>query len=142
MTARRFMLIAVLLLGMLGGVTSAAPGEQPRRVSLIQLIATPEKFEGQLVEVKGFCRYVFEEHALYLHREDAELVNTANGIWLDLDSPRYENLDKHYVFVVGVFTAKEHGHLDLWPGALQQIARLEWTPTRAEIHRGPPKGEP
>jgi len=139
MTRLRPLRTAVLLLSVVGIATAASPEEQPTRVSLIQLIATPERFEGRLVEVRGFCRYVFEEHAIYLHREDAELVNAANGIWLDVESKEYESLNDNYVFVVGAFTAKEHGHLGSWPGELQRIIRLEWTPTRAEIRHGPPK---
>ena len=105
-----------------------------RRVSLVQLIATPEKFEGQRVRVKGFCRFVFEEQSLYLHREDSELLNTANAVWL-ATAQGHGDLNGAFVRVEGTFTQKVQGHLGLWPGSLVEITSLEREMTRS----GPPK---
>lgn len=98
-------------------------------MSLVQLVVLPAEFEGRKVRVQGFCRFVFEEQSLYLHREDAELLNTANAVWLDTKE-RHEGLNGTFVRVEGTFTRKDHGHLGLWPGALVQITRLERVRTR------------
>ena len=50
---------------------------QPIPVSLVQLIASPEKFDGKLVTVRGYlesvgARHDITAHLLYLSREDAE----------------------------------------------------------------------
>ena len=115
-------------------VASTASTEQAsdtvRRVSLIQLIATPEKFEGHRVQVEGFCRFVFEEHSLYLHREDSELLNTLNAVWLDT-SESHGDLNDSFVRVAGTFTQKGRGHLGMWPGSLVRITRLERARTRS-----------
>src|SRR4051794_20900429 len=56
--------------------------QQPLSVSLLQLIATPDAFDGKYVRVHGFVRIEHEGTAIYLHREDAELMLTKNGLWL------------------------------------------------------------
>ena len=49
---------------------------------MVQLLATPEKFDGKLVRVFGFLRLEFEGDALYFHREDDVQGLTRNGIWV------------------------------------------------------------
>ena len=120
---------------------SGSVGAQPAdtesvRVSLVQLIATPERFEGRKVVLRGFCRWGFEERAVYLHREDAELMNTANALWLDADAAQNKDLDGRFVYVSGVFTGKSHGHLGAFPGEIRDIAQLGRAPTRDELRRG------
>jgi hypothetical protein len=111
-----------------GSSRAQQTGAEVLDVSLIQLIASPEKFEGRRVQLKGYCRFVFEEQSLYLHREDAELLNTANAVWID--SKGHEGMDRSFVRVEGTFTGAKHGHLRLWPGSLVQVTRLERARTR------------
>lgn len=103
-------------------------------VSLVQLIASPEKMEGRLVRVQGFCRFEFEEQAIYLHREDADQMNFANGLWLDTDRD-YADRNATFVVVEGTFTTKSRGHLGAWPGAIRDITRLERSKSRADYER-------
>lgn len=51
-------------------------------VSLIQLIAQPEKFEGKRVRFIGFLRIEFEGNAIYLHREDFDHGIEKNALWV------------------------------------------------------------
>jgi hypothetical protein len=55
----------------------------PKDVSMVQLLAAPEKFHGKLVGVFGFLRLEFEGDALYLHREDDTQGVTRNVVWVD-----------------------------------------------------------
>jgi hypothetical protein len=57
--------------------------QEPTDVTLVQLIANPEKFDGRLIRVIGFLRLEFEGDVLYLHREDFEKQLTENGLWLN-----------------------------------------------------------
>lgn len=127
-------LFSFLVLGLGGAGLPTRPAEQAQssevmHVSMIQLVASPERFEGKRVQLLGYCRFGFEEHSLYLHREDSLLLNTANAVWLDT-TERREDLNETFVRVEGTFTARDHGHLGLWPGALVQISRLERAKTR------------
>ena len=60
------------------------PDDAVQDVSLIQLIAQPEKFEGTRVRLIGFLRIEFEGNAIYLHREDFDHGIAKNGLWVDL----------------------------------------------------------
>ena len=127
--------MAGLLLASRAPVTPAAPPaddrprsspQRPLDLSLIQLIARPEDFDGQYVRVHGFYRAEFEGTALYLHREDYEQGLGKNGFWITSGKVQQ---DRQYVLVEGRFNAKRHGHLGLWSGEIDDVTRMEpWPP--------------
>jgi hypothetical protein len=97
-------------------------------VSLIQLIANPTAFDGKRVLVKGYITLEFENQAIWLSELDAKHIITRNSLWLDVDDPVYANrarFHNRYGLVVGTFTARRHGHLSLFGGAIEKISRLE-----------------
>ncbi len=53
---------------------------EPVDVTLVQLIANPEKFDGKSIRVIGFLRLEFEGNVLYLHREDYEHAILGDGM--------------------------------------------------------------
>ena len=80
--------------------------------SLIRLIANPEKYDGQQVEVIGFLRLEFEGNMLYLHQEDYMRHIRENGVRLGITKsqrPEFEDKNMHYVLVVGTFKAGKSG---------------------------------
>lgn len=87
---------------------SAVPirASEPEDITLVQLIATPEKFDGKLIRVIGFLRLEFEGNVFYLHREDYDHAILGDGIWVDV-TPQIEKqkqlLNMHYVILEGVF---------------------------------------
>jgi hypothetical protein len=95
---------------------------------LVQLLARPDEFDGQFVQVSGFYRHEFEGTALYLHRDDCEYAITRNALWvegvfpspLDGDSP----FDLKYVLVEADFTARRQGHFGLFCGTLYDVQRM------------------
>jgi hypothetical protein len=102
------------------------------RVSIIQLISTPEKYEGSVVAVTGYIHLEFEGNGIYLHKDDYQYGLNKNGLWIDLyecGSPREEEFTDGYAYVVGRFTSADRGHLDSWSGALQEIKSCQsWPP--------------
>lgn len=101
---------AVLLFVVSSALTCVSEANQnsPLVVSIIQLIATPERFDGKIVSVIGYLRLDHEGHLLYLRREDYENVILENSLWID--SPRElmeqrEKLEFKYVKIVGTFRA-------------------------------------
>jgi hypothetical protein len=114
--------VAVIVIGLsLALVAASAP--EPLRVGMIQLLATPEKFDGKLIQVSGFLRLEFEGNALYLHEEDYRHHLFKNGVWVDL--AQSDSVNMHYVLIEGVFTATHHGHLGLFGGSIEKITRVE-----------------
>jgi hypothetical protein len=82
--------------------------QEPAAVTLVQLIANPEKFDGRLIRVIGFLRLQFEGDVLYLHREDYENTILGNGIWVNVTpaiTQQSATLNLHYVLLEGVFSS-------------------------------------
>jgi hypothetical protein len=112
--------------------TARAGVEMPKDVSMVQLLATPEKFDGKLVRVFGFLRLEFEGDALYLHREDDTQGLTRNAVWVDRTEAierEQEKLNAHYVLIEATFDAEDTGHMGLFGGALKKVIRIiPWPP--------------
>jgi hypothetical protein len=95
---------------------TAAEPWSPIPASMIQLIATPQRFDGKLVLVDGFLAMAREYPALFLHREDLENALLSNAVWVDPTEQMGRDRDKinlRYVRLVGVFHAfrmGERGH--------------------------------
>ena len=133
--------IMVLVLGILAPNSTAqlkgyfpkpGPDDAAQDVSLIQLVAQPEKFDGKRVRLIGFLRLEFEGNAIYLHREDFERSISRNGLWInvptDMTKHQQDEVNMHYVICVGVFRAERHGHMDLFSGEMSDVRRLEVWP--------------
>lgn len=99
-------------------------------VSLIQLIATPERYHQKIVQVVGYLNLEFEGNAVYLHKEDFDNVLSNNGIWVifsDLVSREKKLTDysKKYVILQGTFDMYKKGHFGLYSGTIRNITRLD-----------------
>jgi hypothetical protein len=100
----------IILLALCG--SNAIPKQLPPVTSVIQLIANPDKYNGQTVTVAGFMTVAFESDMLYLSYEDYQHVINSNGVWFERN-PRImadsEKLDLNYVQIVGTFTTDTSG---------------------------------
>lgn len=99
---------ALILSGVIFSPIGGSSQERPRVTSLIELIATPEKLEGQLITVRGFLLVLGQEHditgySLCLHREDAEneLANEVQVNPNDQMLKDREKIDRVYVILTG-----------------------------------------
>jgi hypothetical protein len=80
---RHYIIFATLVTCIVTAVTDSRAGdEMPKDVSMVQLLATPEKFNGKLGRVFGFLRLAFEGGALCLYRGDDTQSLTRNAVWL------------------------------------------------------------
>lgn len=113
---------------------SAAKARSPLDVSMIQLIANPQQFNGRQVRLIAYLRLEFEGDALYLHREDFTRGMTSNALWIALDDKQLKasrTLNNGYVLVEGVFSSTDKGHLGMFSGAIDQVTRLQaWKAAR------------
>lgn len=103
------------------GVCAEAPGgrEPPvysrvsaESVSLIQLVANPDDFDGRRVVVEGFLVLRDEyESSLFIDENTFSVGMTANAIAIGFEGSsdevvaRLRQFDRRYVVVSGVFTA-------------------------------------
>ena len=101
---------ALLMLPYSGIAQGQQQQQQPLRVSLVQLIATPERYDGKLVSVVGFLAFGFEGDWLSLHKEDYDNGIGANAVRVDRTKQMLrdiEKLDRNYVLIIGVFRREE-----------------------------------
>jgi hypothetical protein len=82
--------------------------DQAEPISLIQLVASPEKFNGKLVVVRGFLLIAGRPHdvvgyILYLHKEDAEnnLGNSVVIVPSEQMKRDQEKIDRMYIQLTG-----------------------------------------
>ena len=97
-------------------------------VSIVRLIATPEKYHEKRIQVTGYMNLEFEGDAIYLHKEDYDKGLTKNGFWVTfsdtLDKKEINKLNKSYVLIEGTFNATRHGHMGLFGGEIYEITRI------------------
>ncbi len=99
-------------------------------VSLIRLIATPEKFDGKKVRVKGFLNLEFEGTAIFLNKEDSENYIPKNAIWIDVSKKfiyavHSSILNQRYVVLEGVFDVNNLGHESTYSGGIKNISKIK-----------------
>jgi hypothetical protein len=87
---------------------------------MVGLIATPERFDGQLISVSGIARIEFEGSALYFHREDYENRDPMNAVWLSIDRKKFDpkTLTGRLIGVQGVFRKGSAGHFGRYSGTV------------------------
>jgi len=116
--------VAFLLFGLLSLAPLTRAGE-PLEISMVQLLANPDKFDGKRIRVIGFLRLEFEGKALFLHKEDFRESIFKNAVWVDvLGNALQMKQSGHYVVAEGTFDAKDHGHLDAFSGCIKKVTVL------------------
>ena len=111
------------------GETPNSANQYAKDVTMIQLIATPEKYNGQLVRVIGVGNLEFEGNCVSLSKEDLK-YGVGNSIWIELGEKAisYEEAQKYngeYVIIEGVFDKDDCGHMDMFCGSIKNISRYE-----------------
>jgi hypothetical protein len=119
---RAIVLLALILkpFGISAEVDNAA------HLSIIQLIATPEKFDGKLVAVVGFLHIGRESDLLFLSEEDYKHSLPENALWFHLSEAMGKDRDKlnrNYVVLVGIFRASRPGGYPCPNGGIEVVKR-------------------
>lgn len=128
------LLFALLASALLASSSAAATAQQaePLDVSVVSLLATPERYDGQRIRTEGFLSVQFENTALWLDRDAWDHGLSRNAIWVDgvyRMNPRAREdgrLSRRYVDITGRFRAKyQSGHMGAYSGQLEQIEKIE-----------------
>ena len=99
--------LGCVLLGSIPAISQT----RPTTISLVQLLASPQQFDGKAVMVQGFLRFYRQpKHGLnvflYLHEEDAKNLLDSNTV-LVIPSKQMlrdeEKLDRTYVHMTARF---------------------------------------
>ena len=123
---RKFRMAALFLVLCLSSPAGFSASEEPTFVSLIQLIANPEKYEHKLIAVTGFLQLEFESSRMYLGREDFQNQLVANSICIESNSAMDKEADKlnqTYVVVFGTFSSSHCGTDNFKMGRVAHISK-------------------
>ena len=115
-----------------GNIIVLAGGSE---VSLIRLIANPEKYGGKKLRVIGYLHLEFEGNGLFLHKEDYDVGISKNSIWVDVDikhpeASSFNKFSNHYVIMEGTFDSHDNGHMGRSSGSIKKITRLDLYPVK------------
>ena len=128
------LLFALLASALLTSSSVAATAQQPEPldVSVVSLLATPERYDGQRIRTEGFLTVQFENTALWLDRDAWDHGLYRNAIWVDGVYPMKPRaredgrLSRRYVDITGRFRAEyRSGHMGAYSGQLEQIEKIE-----------------
>lgn len=111
---------------------------QYERVSLVRLLAAPERYEGRKVEVAGFVTLQSEGNGLHLDKDAYEAGLRKNAIWIDtrgLPASQINRNHLRYGEVAGTFTASSLGQYSSYSGTLTQVRRIRPTYTLSDYAR-------
>ena len=130
MIRRAVFCLAIVLASLLPVESQALAPPDFEYVSIVQLIATPERFEGKVIRVLGYVHLEFEGNSIYLHQEDYVHLITTNALWLDepqcfVGIKHEKRFTSGYALVMGTFTSKQRGHNSLFSGKISNIVECE-----------------
>ena len=107
-------------------------------ISMIQLIASPEKYENKLVQISGYCINEPEGPVLFLSEEFANQLLYENSIFIRLqkDASFFSDLNKQWIMIEGRYEQDNRGPQGLFSGTLTNIQRVMHQPSRHQIEEG------
>lgn len=101
-------------------------------VSLIQLIANPDKYHGKPVRVIGVARIEFEGNGIWFTKEHYKHRVYKNSLWIEPDykalgaTPKQlKEFNGKYVLMEGIFNKDDKGHMGMNSGALEKVTRYD-----------------
>ena len=100
-------------------------------VSIIRLIATPERYHGEIIRVVGIGNIEFEGNSIYLSREAWQMHFAKEAVWLSFhDEQRLilsdlARANGRKVIVEGTFNQYFNGHRGGFSGSIENITRYE-----------------
>lgn len=115
----------------------AATSQQPKNVSLLSILVSPEKFDKQFVRIEGFLHNKFEDSALYFSKNDADYLIGKNALWVSFKDDtlklqplkkegdaNIKNFDEKFVLIEGYVDSKDKGHMGLFQAGLKNVTRV------------------
>jgi hypothetical protein len=126
-------LVSIQLIWCGTGVALAASKDQDLvNVSMISLLASPEKYDGVTIRTFGFIVIQLDSDAIYLHQEDYRYGLYKNSYSVDLSEAqreKFKNLNLKYVLIEGTVHTKSPDATYMCSGTIASITRLEaWGP--------------
>jgi hypothetical protein len=125
---------AVLPVSIVGQTTHS---QLPEHVSMFQLIATPERFDGKLISVVGFLTLGREADDVFPYELDVIHLLTSNAVAVERTKEMEKNeasLNRKYVHLIGIFRKADKEQLGV--GLITKITTCQiWSDPNLPISR-------
>jgi hypothetical protein len=100
------------------------------QVSIISLIANPERFDNRRVCIDGYLHVEFEGNVIYNNESDLKYGIEKNGLSLNIDRRAMNSIDakgfqNHYVSIKGIFKKENLGHESVNSGGLDSVTVID-----------------
>jgi hypothetical protein len=118
------LLITASALPCCNATTQSNPDNDQSYVSLVQLISTPERFNGKRIVVTGFLQLGSEQNLLYLHEQDSAHGILENAVLVNTNGQvrkGKEQLNMKYVRIVGFFRTADRQRSPFNSGTIGNI---------------------
>lgn len=122
----------ILVLALILATPATRPSEFdtkiPAALSVMQIIAAPEKYDGRVVGTVGYLALRDDHGILYLHREDYDFGLYVNGLNIQFE-PKLTGEDEarfnlHYVYLSGKFDAEDNGAGPARAGSIKRTSMV------------------
>lgn len=128
--------IGLMLLIVGVGVSVGAPKKQPGpiKVGMIPLLASPEKYNGKIIQTIGFLNIgsMRENDNLWFHEDDGKFSLYKNSFALDLSDDQrkqFLHLNHTYVLVTGTLHSEGAEGTKMNSGIIVDIKQIDgWQP--------------
>jgi hypothetical protein len=110
-------------------VEPVAEGCALHRVSLVELLAKPSRWQGRRVAIEGYLHLEREGGGLYPSAEDYQRRNRRRALLTasfmrDVPGPQCKCNDQDVV-LVGIYDASDKGQEGAWGGAVKDIEQVQ-----------------
>lgn len=110
--------------------TSEGDRQPPRPVTLAEVLAHPDDYDGKRILVTGYFHFEFEGSSFCVDKAGATGSGVDTCVWLGEPSTFADPKDVAFVNdatikVEGVFFKGPGGHMGMWPGEIQRLTRMQ-----------------
>jgi hypothetical protein len=128
MISRKYLVFLMNLLVFSAAAQTLTP--EPEPVSMVCLLANPERYHNKLICVEGILHALPGDQALYLSSTDADYCISTNAIWIDDNgliqfaegSSAQNSRHGKLVYVIGRFNSSPQGHDEVFGGLKHPFA--------------------
>ncbi len=121
---------AFFAVGVTANTKDAAEPVTPEILPLVRVLANPDDFEGRMIITVGYATVEFENCALYLSKDHADVRDGASSVWLpDSVFDKKKHLSRKWVMVKGVYSSKRIG-TEMYCGEFSEVISIEPWPSK------------
>jgi len=126
------LMVSPLVLIRTSGSSEVKKPSEPVNIGMLALLATPQKYDEQVIRTIGYLSLRSNDNALFFHEEDVQIPLLKDSFALDLDldqEKEFKALNLTYVMVQGTLRSRGADGPALNSGTITHITMVHgWKP--------------